>query len=333
MTVKKNILILLLFAFNLALAQEKDEFSYKFKGLIFGDLYYVQNHHLPEANNIGGAVMRRAYFTFDTKFASNWYTRLRFEANQSGEYQNYNSEVDLKDFFIGYRTEKIKIVAGLSPTKTFDIIEEFWGLRYLARTPMDMQGSPSREWGLAVDGVISSKLGLKYRTMLSHDVDLGGETGDGVRIQGALSWQPDNIWTVDVFTDYEQVERESNRNTYQIFVGYEKEKFRWAAQYSFQDRQKDTGLELFSAFIGVLCVLLLPKRMEHLSRVVALVASIVGAVVILGIVNDIPVAGNTPFEIASTAGRPSIDVVMNSFRCGARVRPVFVDVSLIARIV
>ena len=35
---------------------------------------------------------------------------------------------------------------------------------------------------------------------------------------------------------------------------------------------------LFSAFIGALCVLLLPKRMEHLSRVVALVASIVGAV-------------------------------------------------------
>jgi len=233
----------------MALAQEKDEFSYKFKGLIFGDLYYVQNHHLPEANNIGGAVMRRAYFTFDTKFASNWYTRLRFEANQSGEYQNYNSEVDLKDFFIGYKTEKIKIVAGLSPTKTFDVIEKFWGLRYLARTPMDMQGSPSREWGLAVDGVISSKLGLKYRTMLSHDVDFGGETGDGVRIQGALSWQPDNIWTVDVFTDYEQVERESNRNTYQIFVGYEKEKFRWAVQYSYQDRQKDPGLELFSAFI------------------------------------------------------------------------------------
>jgi len=112
-----------------------------------------------------------------------------------------------------------------------------------------MQGSPSREWGLAVDGVISSKLGLKYRTMLSHDVDLGGETGDGVRIQGALSWQPDNVWTVDVFTDYEQVEGESDRNTYQIFVGYEKEKFRWAAQYSYQDRQKDPGLELFSAFV------------------------------------------------------------------------------------
>ena len=40
--------------------------------------------------------------------------------------------------------------------------------------------------------------------------------------------------------------------------------------------------------------------------------STVGAVPNLGIVNDIPDAGNTPRDTASTAGRPSIDVVMNS---------------------
>ena len=47
--------------------------------------------------------------------------------------------------------------------------------------------------------------------------------------------------------------------------------------------------------------------------------------------NDIPVAGSAPRDTASTAGRPSIEVVMNSFKCGASVKPVFVDVSLVAR--
>ena len=249
MKFKHSILLLLVFSFNLAFSQEESNFSYKLKGLVFGDAYYVESHHIPENNDIVGAVMRRAYFTFDTKFAKNWYTRLRFEVNQSGEYQTYDFEVDVKDLLIGYKFEKHKIVLGLSPTKTFDVIEGIWGLRYLARTPMDMQGSPSREWGLAVDGNIISEIGLKYRTMISHAVELGGETGDGFRMQGAISWQPNKVWTVDFFTDYEQVEGESNRNTYQIFVGYEKEKIRWGAQYSNQTRQDDPGLELFSAFV------------------------------------------------------------------------------------
>ena len=52
-----------------------------------------------------------------------------------------------------------------------------------------------------------------------------------------------------------------------------------------------------------------------------------GAVEILGNVNDMPDAGSTPRDTASTAGRPEIVFVANSFRCGARVRPVFELVS------
>lgn len=51
------------------------------------------------------------------------------------------------------------------------------------------------------------------------------------------------------FTDYEQIEYESDRSTYQVFIGYEKEKIRWGAQYSNQNRQAGPGLELFSAFV------------------------------------------------------------------------------------
>lgn len=84
---KIPIILLLIFSFNQVFSQEEDGFFYELKGLVFGDIYYVENHHLLEANDISGAVMRRTYLTFDTKFAKNWYTKARIEINQSGEYQ------------------------------------------------------------------------------------------------------------------------------------------------------------------------------------------------------------------------------------------------------
>jgi hypothetical protein len=241
-------LLILILSFNYTFSQDKKSFSYKLKGLVFGDVYYVDTHHLPEANDIWGAVMRRAYFTFDTKFAKNWFTRVRFETNQNGDYQVYSFETDIKDLFIGYKAKKYKIVLGLSPTKTFDLIEDIWGARYLARTPMDMQGSPSREWGLSVDGILWDKIGLRYRSMVSFEMDLGSETGEGFRVQAAVSWHPDKVWTLDLFTDYDQVEGEGIRNTYQFFLGYQKEKIRWGAQYSYQNRRDEKGINLISAF-------------------------------------------------------------------------------------
>ncbi len=41
------------------------------------------------------------------------------------------------------------LLVGLSPTPTIDLIESIWGLRYLARTPMDLQGVASRGTGIS----------------------------------------------------------------------------------------------------------------------------------------------------------------------------------------
>ena len=55
-------------------------------GLLFGDLYHVPNHHLPEGDGATGAVIRRGYLTFNAKYGEGWHGRMRFEANQSGEF-------------------------------------------------------------------------------------------------------------------------------------------------------------------------------------------------------------------------------------------------------
>ena len=37
-------------------------------GLIFGDLYHIPNHHLPEGNGATAAVLRRGYLTANANF-------------------------------------------------------------------------------------------------------------------------------------------------------------------------------------------------------------------------------------------------------------------------
>ena len=64
--------------------------SFSAGGLVFGDLYHVPNHHLPEGDGAAGVVARRGYLTFDATHGAGWFSRLRFEANQSGEFETYD---------------------------------------------------------------------------------------------------------------------------------------------------------------------------------------------------------------------------------------------------
>ncbi len=217
--------------------------------LMFGDLYYIPSYHDDEGDDAAGAVLRRAYLTVDADFGKRWFGRLRFEANQSGEFEEYDVEVDVKDLYLGGKFGEHQLLVGLSPTPTFDLIEKSWGMRYLARTPMDLQGLPSRETGIALSGPLSTDGRFSYRVMLGAGTEFGTDDGDGRKLMTAASWQPDPRWTIDLYADYEVLPGETDRRTLQGFVGFESDALRWGLQYSHQDRQDDPGVELASAFL------------------------------------------------------------------------------------
>jgi hypothetical protein len=217
--------------------------------LMFGDLYYVPSFHNEEGDDAAGAVMRRAYLTFDADFGTHWFGRLRFEANQSGEFENYDFEADFKDLYVGRDFGEHRLILGLSPTPTFDVIESLWGLRYLAKTPMDLQGLPSRDTGIALRGPLSADGKFRYRLMFGDGDEFGTDSGDGYKFMSAVSWHPDPRWTIDLFADYEVLPGPADRRTLQGFVGYETDALRWGLQYSHQDRQEDPPVELASAFL------------------------------------------------------------------------------------
>jgi hypothetical protein len=218
-------------------------------GLLFGDLYHVASHHSAEGDGATGLVLRRGYLTFDARFSDAWFGRLRFEVNQAGEFESYSFEAQTKDLHFGRKLGRHKVLLGLSPTPTYDLVELIWGLRYLARTPMDLQGVPSRDTGLSAQGPLNASGSLAYRLMYAAPVDFGADSGGNERWMGALSWRPASRWTIDVYADHEARDGPRDRSTRQVFVAYQSEDWRWGALYSDQDRQSDPPLELASLFV------------------------------------------------------------------------------------
>lgn len=217
-------------------------------GLLFGDLYHVASHHSEAGDGASGLVLRRGYLTFNSEFDENWFGRLRFEVNQSGEFEAYEFDAQTKDLYLGRKLGGHRLLFGLSPTPTFDVIESLWGMRYLARTPMDLQGVASRDTGLSLQGPLGSSGAFSYRFMYGAPVDFGGDSNDRERWMGAVGWQPAAGWTLDFYADYEALDGPRDRKTRQVFLGYQGEARRWGLQYSNQDRQEDPPLELASAF-------------------------------------------------------------------------------------
>jgi hypothetical protein len=234
-----------------AVGESNEDRWWEIGGLLFGDLYHVASHHTEEGDGATGAVLRRGYLTFNGTFGERWDSRLRIEVNQSGEFETYDFEAEFKDLWVRYRAgaeAKHDIHIGLSPTPTFDLIESFWGLRYLLRTPLDLQGVASRDTGFAGRGPLNASGTLRYRAMAGAGVEFGNESGDGDKLMGAVSWQPAPRWILDFYLDHEKLAGPADRTTWQVFTGYRTDTLRIGAQYSSQDRELEPPLELASVF-------------------------------------------------------------------------------------
>lgn len=225
---------------------ESGGISFSVGGLLFGDAYHLPSHHLPSGDGASGAVLRRGYLTMDGSQGPSWFGRLRFEANQSGEFETYDFEADVKDLYLGYRFADHQIIAGLQPTLTFDFVESSWGKRYLMRTPTDLQGLPSRDAGIALKGRLSDQ--FSYRAMIGAGADFGAESGDGAATMLALNWQFSEHWALDFYYDRERRPGETDTTTAQLFAAYEGDHHRFGAQYVYRDRESQSPGELASVY-------------------------------------------------------------------------------------
>ena len=217
-------------------------------GLLFGDAYHVPSHHLDAADGDTGLVLRRAYLTLNADFTTQLFGRARLEVNQAGDFIDDDFDAGLKDLYLGARLGHHRLTAGLTSTPTFDRVEKAWGMRYLARTPMDLQGVASRDTGLALQGPLNASGSLAYRAMWAAPVEFGKDSNANDRVMGALTWSPSPAWMFDLYSDYEQRDGPHDRRTLQFFAARQSADLRWGLLYANQDREDDPPLELASIY-------------------------------------------------------------------------------------
>jgi len=167
-----------------------------------------------------GLVARRGYFTLDADLSENWFGRARLELNQSGAFETYTFKSQIKDLYLGWNMGRQRLLLGLSPTPTFDLIESIWDFCYLAGTPMDLQGAPSRDTGISLKGPIDATGTIAYRAMCAAPVDFGADSGDQSKWMGAMTWKPSPKWTLDLYADHQAMPGPTARAT-SFFGGIE----------------------------------------------------------------------------------------------------------------
>lgn len=229
--------------------QEDPVPSLSVSALLFGDLYAVTDHHLEGAAGSLGGWIRRAYLTADSASGDGWFARIRLEANQSGELESYRFRVGFKDLYLRRDVGEHRIIVGLSPTLTYDLVERYWGLRYLEKTPLDLQRVASRDTGIAARGPLGLGGALRYRAMIGAGKGFGVESGDGLKFMGAISWEFSPGWIIDAYSSHERRPGDTDRFTAQGFLGHSSPGARFGLLYSNQDRQSEPPLEVASVFL------------------------------------------------------------------------------------
>lgn len=217
-------------------------------GLFFGDLYLIPSHHLDTGEGAAGLVLRRGYLTLDADLTRRTFGRARLELNQSGEFETYTFDTRVKDLYLGWDLGRHRLITGLTSTMTYDLIESIWGFRYLARTPMDLQGVPSRDTGISLRGPLNSQGTLNYRAMVGSGLEFEADSSATTKWMGALTWKPDSRWTFDLYADFQDLKGTGTGSTVQAFAAYQGESMRWGLQYSNQRQDERLPIELASGF-------------------------------------------------------------------------------------
>lgn len=194
---------------------DRDGDNFHVSALLFGDVFKIANHHLGEFDGESGWWTRRIYVTTDF-LNLGWggtSIRLRLEANQLDDFStDYESE--LKDAYIQLRPGEHRIWIGRAPTLTFSSVEAHWGYRWFERTPMDLQGTPSRFDGLRAAGPLTSGGPFYYRVLAGQGTGLGFSTNNVKKGQLAFSYlRTDQKFFADLYVDYLEEDEDENQDT------------------------------------------------------------------------------------------------------------------------
>lgn len=206
--------------------------DWKFKGLAFGDYYYVASADagetkLPEKRN--AFQFRRIYLTAEKDVSDNMSMRYRLEANDSGFGGGSKMNPFVKHAYLKWKdgVGSSDLYLGLSGTPTWAVAEGLWGYRAVEKTVLDLNkiGS-SADIGVALKG-------KSYHLMVGNGPGQSSEDDNGKKFYGSVKRDLSESLLVEGYADFNMRPGDQNQLTLRVLAGLKKEKFRG-------------GLEVFS---------------------------------------------------------------------------------------
>lgn len=236
--------------------EEKVCCPYKFSGYMFGDYYYVVNHHDSTYEGQNGFWFRRIYFTYDNKINEEFSIRLRLEFNSPDFTKNSDKLTPfVKDAYLKWKFKNNALILGISPTPTWELIEDFWGYRSVEKNPLDLQKfGKSRDFGIAFTGGknIGEKLKIGYHLVSGNGEGENSENNKFKKVMGAIDFEI-TPFVFQIYGDWEEGKGNRDIYTYQGFLGLKFKKIKIGTQFAQQIKEmepdKEKSYEIASGFL------------------------------------------------------------------------------------
>jgi hypothetical protein len=230
--------------------------SFRLSGYMFGDFYWIGRHHRPELEGQNGFWFRRVYFTYDHTLSERFAARFRLEMNSAGDFKSATRLTPfVKDAYLRWTMGHQRLVLGMSPTPTFEVVEEVWGYRAVEKTPQDLhQLDGSRDFGVALLGSLDAGARVTYHLMVGNGSDVGSEVDRHKAFRASLGYHPSPRWVVELYAGRENRPGRTTWETLQGFAAYKRPGGRVGLLVTRQVRQGAPGqapgtLELASGFV------------------------------------------------------------------------------------
>lgn len=227
----------------------------RISGYMFGDYYYIPQHHDTLIENQNGFWIRRIYFTYDNFISESFSSRIRFEMRSSGDFKTKQNIVPfVKDAYLKWKIKNHYIIFGLSPTPTWGNIEKYWEYRKVEKTPLDIQklGS-SRDLGIAIKGYLDKNKKIKYHLMIANGEGTKSEINKQKKFYLSFSFYPSDNLFFEIYGDFLDAEGHNQIYTYQGFMGFKNKKIKigllFASQTHFEEPDTSINYMLGSGFL------------------------------------------------------------------------------------
>jgi len=239
----------------MAVQGAKAQNALKTSGVMFGDIYYINQSNIDSLKGKYGFQIRRINLTFDKKIDDAVSIRVRMEMESPNVDRTPDTKLIpyLKDAYLSYKMENAKFTFGVQPTIILETPEKVWGLRPAEKTLLDFQKVvSSRDLGFS--------LGFKQSIV---ELNLLAAKGGKNKLNNyfGLKIQPLEGLTIDFSGRYEIINDTTTATLLRPFIGYERPTFRTGVEFAYYQRENDK-----QGFASVFAVKEITRRIEAYLR-------------------------------------------------------------------